>query len=70
MAGAVPDLDPKTLEMLVCPLTKTRLTLSEDRTELISRAARLAFPIRKGVPMLCLDESRNLSDGEYDALKD
>jgi uncharacterized protein len=51
-------LDAKTLEMLVCPLTKTRLTLSPDRTELISVAARLAFPITKGVPLLSLDESR------------
>jgi uncharacterized protein YbaR (Trm112 family) len=52
------QLDPKTLEMLVCPLTKTRLTLSADRRELISVAARLAFPIVKGVPLLSLDEAR------------
>ena len=52
--------DIKTLEMLVCPLTKTRLTLSADRTELISVAARLAFPIVKGVPLLSLDEARNV----------
>ena len=51
-------LDVKTLEMLVCPLTKTRLTLSSDRTELISIAARLAFPIVNGVPLLSLDEAR------------
>lgn len=51
-------VDVKTLEMLVCPLTKTRLTLSPDGTELISIAARLAFPIRQGVPMLSLDEAR------------
>ncbi|MFY8030729.1 MAG: Trm112 family protein [Devosia sp.] len=51
-------LDPKTLEMLVCPLTKTRLALSADGRELISVVARLAFPIRDGVPMLSLDESR------------
>ena len=51
-------VDPQVLEMLVCPLTKTRLTLSQDRTELISVAARLAFPIRKGVPLLSLDEAR------------
>ena len=53
-------LDVKTLEMLVCPLTKTRLTLSPDKTELISIAARLAFPIIKGVPLLSLDEARNV----------
>lgn len=53
-------LDVKTLEMLVCPLTKTRLMLSGDRTELISVAARLAFPIVNGVPLLSLDEARNV----------
>ena len=46
--------------MLVCPLTKTRLTLSADRSELISVAARLAFPILNGVPLLSLDEARNV----------
>ena len=52
--------DVRTLEILVCPLTKTRLTLSADRSELISVAARLAFPIQKGVPLLSLDEARNV----------
>ncbi|WP_332691987.1 Trm112 family protein [Devosia sp.] len=56
--------DVKTLEMLVCPLTKTRLTLSADHTELISVAARLAFPIIKGVPLLSLDEARNVEPDE------
>ena len=46
--------------MLVCPLTKTRLTLSADRTELVSVAARLAFPIVKGVPLLSLEEARSV----------
>jgi uncharacterized protein YbaR (Trm112 family) len=50
--------------MLVCPLTKTRLELSADRTELISVAARLAFPIRQGVPMLSLDEAREIDPEE------
>ncbi len=53
-------LDVKTLEMLVCPLTKTRLTLSADQTELISVAARLAFPIVNGVPLLSLEEARTV----------
>ena len=53
-------LDIKTLEMLVCPLTKTRLMLSADRTELISVAARLAFPVVNGVPLLSLDEARTV----------
>ena len=61
-----PSIDPryqfdiKTLEMLVCPLTKTRLSLSADKKELISVAARLAFPIVKGVPLLSLDEARDV----------
>jgi uncharacterized protein len=58
------EVDPKTLEMLVCPLTKTRLVLSADRTELISVAAHLAFPIREGVPMLVLDEARPIEPDE------
>ena len=53
-------LDVKTLELLVCPLTKTRLMLSADRTELISVAARLAFPIVNGVPLLSLEEARTV----------
>jgi uncharacterized protein len=56
--------DVRTLEMLVCPLTKTRLTLSADRSELISVAARLAFPILNGVPLLSLDEARNVEPEE------
>lgn len=58
------EVDIKTLEMLVCPLTKTRLVLSANRTELISVAAHLAFPIRNGVPMLSLDEARDVEPGE------
>jgi uncharacterized protein YbaR (Trm112 family) len=57
-------IDVKTLEMLVCPLTKTRLTLSTDGSELISVAAHLAFPIRMGVPLLSLDEAREIDDDE------
>lgn len=61
-------LDTRTLELLVCPLTKTRLVLAHDKTELISIAARLAFPIRKGVPMLSLDEARECEPEEIKAL--
>ena len=64
------ELDPRMLEMLVCPLTKTRLILSADKTELISRAARMAFPIRKGVPLLTIDEARNISEEEADRIHD
>jgi uncharacterized protein YbaR (Trm112 family) len=58
------DVDPKVLEMLVCPLTKTRLSLSPGGDELISVAARLAFPIRLGVPMLTLEEAREIEPEE------
>lgn len=58
------EVDPRTLEMLVCPLTKTRLVLSADKTELISVAAHLAFPIREGVPMLSLEEARDVDPDE------
>lgn len=58
------QVDVKTLEMLVCPLTKTRLTLSPKGDELISVVARLAFPIRKGVPLLSLDEARPFDPDE------
>ena len=61
-------IDPRTLDMLVCPLTKTRLSLSTDGTELISVAAHLAFPIRDGVPMLSLDEAREFDPEEMRAL--
>lgn len=60
-------VDPRTLELLVCPLSKTRLTLSADGSELISVAAHLAFPIRSGVPMLSLDEARQIDPDEMRA---
>ncbi len=53
---------PKLLESLVCPLTKTALIYDRTKGELISKAARLAFPIRGGVPVLCPDAARDLSD--------
>lgn len=56
--------DPKLLELLVCPLTKTSLQYDADKQELISRAARLAFPIRDGIPVLLEAEARQLEDGE------
>lgn len=57
-------VDVRMLEMLVCPLTKTRLVLSGDGNELISTVAHLAFPIRDGVPLLSLDEARELGEEE------
>ncbi|SDG22067.1 Trm112 family protein [Pelagibacterium luteolum] len=62
-------LDPKTIEMLVCPITKTRLILASDGSELISIVARYAFPISKGVPLLVVDAARRLDEAEVDALR-
>ena len=62
-------VDPRTLEMLVCPLTKTRLTLSADGNELISIAAHLAYPIKLGVPMLSLDEAREIDPDEMEGVR-
>jgi uncharacterized protein YbaR (Trm112 family) len=58
------DVDPKLLELLVCPLTKTRLEYDRERQELVSRAARLAYPIRDGIPIMLADEARDLGDNE------
>ena len=52
--------DPKLLEMLVCPLTQTVLEYDEEAGELISRAARLAFPIRGNIPIMLASEARRL----------
>lgn len=54
--------DPKLLEILVCPLTKTRLSYDAAAQELISKAARLAYPIRNGVPLLTAEAARQLED--------
>ncbi len=63
------QIDTLALEMLVCPLTKTRLSINADKTELVSPATRVAYPITKGVPLLCLSESRTLSQEEIDKFK-
>lgn len=57
-------VDPRLLEILVCPLTKTRLSFDPARQELVSRAARLAFPVRDGIPIMLADEARPLDDDE------
>ena len=56
--------DPKLLEILVCPLTKTRLEYDREKQELVSRAARLAYPIRDGIPFMLADEARELGENE------
>ena len=53
-------VDAKLLEILVCPLTKTTLEYDADRQELISRAAKLAYPIRDGIPIMLAEEARKL----------
>jgi uncharacterized protein len=57
-------LDPKLLEILVCPMTKGPLRMSRDKTELISKSARLAYPIRDGIPVMLVDEARALREDE------
>lgn len=54
-------MTPELFAMLVCPLTRTKLRYDDAQQELISDAARLAFPIRDGVPILVVDEARTLS---------
>jgi hypothetical protein len=54
------SIDPKLLEILVCPLTKTRLEYDAGKQELISRAAKLAYPIRDGIPIMLPEEARKL----------
>jgi len=54
------NVDPKLLEILVCPLTKSVLEYDAARHELISRAAKLAYPIRDGIPIMLAEEARKL----------
>lgn len=63
-----PRIDVRLLEILVCPRTKTSLVYDEARQELISRAARLAFPIRDGIPIMLEEEARQLDDEEVRTL--
>ena len=58
------SVDPKLLEILVCPVTKTTLEYDRERQELVSRAARLAYPIRDGIPIMLPEEARKLDDAE------
>ena len=58
------ETDPKLLEILVCPLTKTTLIYDRERQELISKTAGLAYPIRGGVPIMLAAEARPLSEAE------
>ena len=57
-------VDPRLLEVLVCPVTRTPLVYDRARQELVSKAARLAYPVRDGVPVMLPEEARPLGDGE------
>ena len=58
----LPGIDPRLLELLVCPLTKGPLRYDRQRQELISEKAGLAYPIRDGIPVMLADEARNLDE--------
>ena len=60
-------MDSKLLELLVCPVTKGPLVYDRDRQELVSHSARLAYPVRDGIPVLLENEARPLTDDEIDA---
>ena len=58
------DVDPRLLDVLVCPLTRGALHYDRKRQELISQQARKAFPVRTGVPIMLVEEARDLGDDE------
>jgi uncharacterized protein YbaR (Trm112 family) len=59
-------VDAKLLEILVCPVTKAALIYDRQRQELISKPARLAYPIRDGIPVMLEEEARKLEPSEYE----
>jgi hypothetical protein len=59
-------VDPKLLELLVCPVTKGPLVYDRERQELISKTARLAYPVRDGIPVMLEEEARKLAPSEYE----
>ena len=62
--GLEADVDPRLLEVLVCPVTHGPLTYDRAKAELVSQRARLAYPIRDGVPIMLPEEARELGEGE------
>lgn len=58
------DVDPRLLAILVCPLTKAPLTYDREKQELVSKAAGLAYPVRDGVPVMVIEEARELGEDE------
>lgn len=63
-----PEIDKRLLEILVCPQTRGPLVYDRKSSELLSKKARLAYPVRDGVPIMLVDEARSLSDEELRAL--
>jgi len=59
-------VDPKLLEILVCPVTKGPLTYDRQKQELVSRSARLAYPVRDGIPVMLEEEARRLTPEEIE----
>ena len=59
---AADGVDPKLLELLVCPLSKGSLSFDRERKELVSKGARLAYPIRDGIPIMLISEARTLEE--------
>ena len=64
MAESNTEVDPRLLEILVCPLTKAALRYDRERQELVSVEAGLAYPIRDGIPIMLVDEARRLDEAE------
>ena len=62
-AAPAPPLDPRLLEILVCPLTKGPLRYDREKGELVSEKAGLAYPIRDGIPIMLPEEARKLEEG-------
>lgn len=62
-------MDKQLLDILVCPVTKGPLKYDKERQELISTSARLAYPIRDGIPVMLEDEARAITDEEYENYK-
>ncbi len=62
MDGKTSKVDPKLLELLVCPLTKGRLSYRTGDNELVSEKAKLAYPIRDGIPIMLISEARKIED--------
>jgi uncharacterized protein YbaR (Trm112 family) len=62
-------MDPRLLEILVCPVTKAPLVYNKEKQELQCKASKLAYPVRDGIPVMLEEEARPLSEEEYEALK-